>query len=89
VPAHESLDRENCVLWIHYRLALGRLPHQSLTALRERHYRRAKAATFRRGDDDWIATLNNSHHTICRPQINANYLTHLSTLLAGKYTLQV
>ena len=80
-PAHEALDREDGVLGIGDRLALGDLADEPLAALGERHDRRREPAAFGVGDDDRLATFHDGHNGIGGAQVDTDDFAHVSRVL--------
>src|SRR5262249_41153640 len=78
VPAsHEALDREDGVLGVRDRLALGDLADENLPFLREADHGRRETMAFRVGDDDGVASLDDGHYRVGGAEIDADYLSHM------------
>jgi hypothetical protein len=84
-PAHEPLDREDGLLGVGDRLALGHLAHQPLAVLGEGHHRGGGSATLGVGDDDRVAPLHDRYDRVGRAQVNADDLgrRHVCSLMLG------
>ena len=76
-PSHEALDREDRVLRIRDRLALGNLPDQPLARLRERHDRRRQSTPFGVGNHDGLAAFHDGHHGVGRAEVDADDFAHV------------
>ncbi len=76
-PAHQALDRKNCVGWIGDRLALGDLTDQPLARLRECDNRRRRATAFGVGDHYRVAALHDRDATVRRAQVDTDYFCHV------------
>ena len=73
---HEALDREDGVLGVRDRLALGHLADKTLACLREGDDRRRHPAAFRIGDDDWLTAFHDGDHRVGRAQIDTDDFAH-------------
>jgi len=71
---HEPLDRENRVLRVGHRLALGYLAHQPLAVLGERNDGGGRPATLGVGNDDRVAALHDGHDRVGRPEVDPDDL---------------
>ena len=85
LAADEALDREQRVLRIGDRLALGRLADQDFVVLGERDDRRRGAITLAVLDDARLAAFHDGDAGIGGSQIDADYLAHtnLHSLFLG------
>src|SRR5262249_12328661 len=81
LAAHEALDREDRVLGVGHRLALGNGAHEPLTAARKCHYRRSRAPTFGVLDHRRLAALEHGHTGVGRPEVDSDRLSHVCLLL--------
>ena len=76
LAAHEALDREDRVLGVGDRLALGDLADQPLAGLGEGDDRRRQASAFRVGDDDRFAAFHDGDDRVGRAQVDADDFAH-------------
>ncbi len=81
LAAHEALDREDGVLGVRHRLALGRCADQALAVLGERDDRRGRATALGVGDDGGLAALHHRHARVGRPQVDTDHSCHALELL--------
>lgn len=75
----KALDGVERVFCVNGGLAFGRLAHQALATLGERHNRWCGAVPLGAGDDDSIATFHHRHTRIGCSQVNTNNLAHKIT----------
>ena len=76
-PPHEPFDREHGVLGIRDRLTLGDLPDKDFAVLRESRNRGRQATALLVGDHGWVSALDDRHHRVGRPEVNADHLRHV------------
>ena len=74
--SHETLDAENCFLWVGDGLALGRFAHLALTAIDKGDDGRRSALSFRVCNDHRFVALHDGDTAVGGPQINSNDFTH-------------
>ena len=74
--ADQALDRENGVITIGNRLALGRLADQPLTILGEGDDRRRGARPFRIFDDLGLAAVHHGHAAVGGAKVDTDDFTH-------------
>ena len=74
--AHKPLYAGHGARGVGHSLPLGRLAHQPLPRLGERHNRGRCALALGIGDDDRLAALDHSHTAVCGPQINSDQFCH-------------
>ena len=79
LAAHEALDREDRVLGVGDRLALGDLADEPLAGLGERHDRRRQPAAFRIGDDDRLAAFHDGDDGVGGAQVDSDDFAHAVT----------
>ncbi|ADI04037.1 putative NAD-specific glutamate dehydrogenase [Streptomyces bingchenggensis BCW-1] len=78
---HVALDRPRGALHVGHRLTLGHLAHQHLAVLGEGHHGRGRPGALGVGDDGRLATFQDAHHGVRRPQVDPDCAGHLSTPL--------
>ena len=83
IPAtpHEALDRVDGIRRVRDGLALRQLADEPLPSLGEGDDRRNGASTFGRGDDGGLPALHHGHDRVRRPEVDADDLAHLCSLL--------
>ena len=77
LAAHEALDREDRVLRVGDRLALGDRADEALAGGRERDHGRGRAAALGVLDDGRLATLEHGHARVRRAEVDAYGLGHI------------
>ena len=77
LAAHEALDREDRVLRVHHRLALGDGADEALVGVGEADDRRRRAATLGVLDDLRLGALEHRHGGVRGPEVNSDGLGHL------------
>src|SRR5205823_2934398 len=63
-PAHEALDGVNSPPGVGDRLALGRVAHQPVALVRERHHARRQPVAFLVGNNLDLIPLHDRHHRV-------------------------
>ena len=81
LAAHEALDREDGVLGVRDRLALGRRADEPLAVLRERDDGRRGAPAFGVRDHGRLAALEDGHTRVRRTEVDADDSAHGGMLL--------
>ena len=76
----EALHAVNRVLRVGHTLALGYLPHQSLTALVHRNNAWRRAITFCICDDLWLTCHHVRKRAVCCTEVDSYNFTHNVTL---------
>ena len=76
LAAHQPLDAGHGARGVGHGLTLGRLAHQPLPRLGERHNRGRCALPLGIGDDDRLAALDHSHTAVGGAQINSDHFCH-------------
>ena len=82
LATNQPFDTEYRVFRIGNGLPFGNLAYESFTIFSHCYDGRCCPPAFLIGDDLGIATLHNSHTGVGGPEIDSDYLTHFSLLLA-------
>ena len=78
LAAHEPLDREDRVLGVHHRLALGHGADEALARVGERDDGRGRAPALGVLDDLRLAALEHGHRGVGRSEVDSDRLRHCS-----------
>jgi hypothetical protein len=75
---HEALDREDRVLGVHHRLALGDGADEAVAAFGEGDHRRCRSPALGVLQHGWLAALQHGDAGVGRAQIDSDRFTHYS-----------
>ena len=84
LAAHEALDREDRVLGVHHRLALGDGADEALAGVGEGDHRRGRAPALGVLDDLRLAALEDGHRGVRGTQVDSDRLAHSCLLLLSQ-----
>ena len=76
LAAHEPLDREDRVLGVHHRLALGHGADEAVAGVGERDHRRGRAPALGVLEHGRLAALEHGHARVGGPEVDADRLCH-------------
>ena len=85
LSAHEALDREDRVLRVHHRLALGRRADQPIAGVGEGDDRWGRAASLGVLEHARVAALEHGYAGVGRTEVDADSLCHWALLLGRSY----